>query len=62
MFLLWKRKEAEDIHKKTKTDADNVDDLVLLANTPNRIHLHSFKNKAEGIDLYVNGNRRKYMF
>ena len=41
------------------TDVDNTDDLALLANTPAQAKslLHSLKEEAGGISLYMNTNK-----
>ena len=48
---------------KTITDADNADDLALLANTPNQAEtlLHSLEGAVAGIGLYVNVHKTEYM-
>ena len=45
------------------TDADNVDDLVLLANTPaqTKLLLHSLEQAAKDISFYVNANETEFM-
>ena len=47
----------------TVTDADNADDIVLLANTPTQGEtlLHSLERAAAGISLHVNTHKTKYM-
>ena len=49
--------------KKTITDADNADDLALLANTPNQAEtlLHSLERAAAGIGRHVNAHKTEYM-
>ena len=51
------------IPAKTITNADNADDLALLANTPNQAEtlLHSVERAAAGIGLHVNANKTEYM-
>ena len=48
---------------KTITDADNVDDIALLANTPNQAEtlLHSLERAAAGIGLHANAHKTEYM-
>ena len=48
---------------KTITDADYVDDIAILANTPNQAEtrLHSLERAAAGIDLHVNAHKTEYM-
>ena len=43
---------------QTITDADNVDDIALLANTPTQVEslLHSLERAAGGIGLHVNAD------
>ena len=45
------------------TDADDADDLALLANTPNQAEtlLHSLERVAAGIGLHVNAHKTEYM-
>ena len=46
------------------TDEDYVDDLVLLANTPEqaKFPLHNLEQAAECIDLNVNANKTEFMW
>ena len=48
---------------QTNTDADYVDDIVLLANAPAQAEtlLHSLEWAAAGIGPYVNAHNTKYM-
>ena len=48
---------------KTITDADYVDDVAILANTPNQAEtlLHSLEQAAAGIGLHVNAHKTEYM-
>ena len=48
---------------QTITDADNTDDIALLANTPAlaESRLHIMKWEAVGIGLYVNADKMEYM-
>ena len=45
------------------TDADNTDNITLLANTPNQAEtlLHSLELTAAGIGLHVNAHKTEYM-
>ena len=45
------------------TDADNADDIALLANTPNQAEtlLHSLEQAAAGIGLHINAHKTEYM-
>ena len=47
---------------QTITDADNADDVALLANTPAqaKTQLHSLERAAGGIDPYVNTEKTEY--
>ena len=47
----------------TITDADDTNDIALLANTPVQAEssLHSLEKAACGIGLYVNANKTEYM-
>ena len=55
-----KKARSRRYHRKTKIDADFTDDLALLTNTPKESLLHSLQ-KAEGTDLNVNVNKRKFL-
>ena len=48
---------------KTITDVDYVDNLALLANTPNQAETlqHSLERGAAGIGLHVNAHKTEYM-
>ena len=48
---------------KTITDADNADDIAILANTPNQAEtqLHSLEQATAGIGLHVNEHKTEYM-
>ena len=48
---------------KTITDADYVDDIVILANTPNQAEtlLHSLEQATAGIGFHVNAHKTEYM-
>ena len=45
------------------TDADYVDDIALLANTPDQADtlLHSLERAAAGISLHINADMMEYM-
>ena len=62
MASSWRRKEAEGTPQKTITDADYADDIAILANTPDQAEtlLHSLKQAAAGIGLYVNVHKTEY--
>ena len=49
---------------KTITNADNADDLAILANTPDQVEtlLHSLERAAAGIGLHVNAHKTEYMY
>ena len=57
------KKRSRRYPAKTITDADYVDDIAILANTPNQAEtlLHSLKRAAAGIGLYVNAHKTEYM-
>ena len=46
------------------TDADNVNDQVHLANTPAQAEssFHDLEQVARGIGLYINSEKRRFMF
>ena len=48
---------------KTITDADDVDDIAILVNTPNlaEILLHILERPSAGIGLHVNAHKMEYM-
>ena len=48
---------------KTVTDADYVDDIAILANTPAQAEtlLHSLERTAAGIGLHINAHKTEYM-
>ena len=58
-----KKKRSRRYPAKTNTDADNADDIALLANTPNQAEtlLHSLERAAAGIGLHVNAHKTEYM-
>ena len=47
----------------TITDADYIDDIALLGNTPAQAEslLHSLERTAAGIDRHVNAHKMEYM-
>ena len=49
---------------KTIIDADNTDDIAILANTPNQAEtlLHRLQRAATGIGLHVNAYKTEYMY
>ena len=58
-----KKKRNKRYPAKTITDADYVDDIAKLANTPNQAKtlLHSLERAATGIGLHVNAYKTEYM-
>ena len=61
-FVLTK-KRSRRYPAKTITDADYVDDIALLANTPNQAEtlLHSLERAAAGIGHHVNAHKTEFM-
>ena len=57
------KKRSRRYPAKTITDADYVDDIALLANTPNQAEtlLHSLERAAAGIGIHVNAHKTEYM-
>ena len=57
------KKRSRRYSAKTITDADYVDDIAILANTPNQAEtqLHSLERAAAGIGLHVNAHKTEYM-
>ena len=57
------KKRSRRYPAKTITDADYVDDIVILANTPNQAEtlLHSLERAAAGIGLHVNAHETEYI-
>ena len=57
------KKRSRRYPAKTITDADYVDDIAILANTPDQAEtlLHSLERAATGIGLYVNAHESEYM-
>ena len=61
-FVLTK-KRSRKYPAKTISDADNADDIALLANTPNKAEtlLHSLEQAIAGIGLLVNAHKTEFM-
>ena len=57
------KKRSRRYPAKTITDADDADDIAILANTPNQAEtlLHSLERAAAGIGLHVNAHKTEYM-
>ena len=57
------KKRSRRYPAKTITDADNADDIAILANTPAQAEtlLHSLERAAAGIGLHVNEHKTEYM-
>ena len=57
------KKRSRTYPAKMITDADDADDIAILANTPNQAEklLHSLERAAVGIGLYVNAHKREYI-
>ena len=57
------KKRSRRYPAKTITDADNADDIVILANTPNQAEtqLHSLERAAAGIGFHVTAYKTEYM-
>ena len=53
----------QKVPKKTITDADNSDDIAILANAPTQAEtlLHSQERASVGINLHVNAHKTEYM-
>ena len=62
MVLHYNRQE-DTIPCKTIMDADYVDDIALLANTPTQAksQLHDLEQAAGGIGLHIIANKMEYM-
>ena len=58
------KKRSRKYPAKTITDADYVDDIAILANTPNQAEtlLHSLERAAACIGLHVNSHKTEYMY
>ena len=58
------QKRSRRYPAKTFTDADYVDDIAILANTPNQAEtlLHSLEQVTAGIGLHVNVHKTEYMY
>ena len=57
------KKRSRRYPTKTITDANYIDDIAILANTPNQAEtlLHSLERAAAGIGLHVNAHKTEYM-
>ena len=57
------KKRSRRYPAKTITDADNTDDISILANTPNQAEtlLYSVQRAAAGIGIHVNIHKTEYM-
>ena len=57
------KKSSRRYPAKTITDADDTDDIAILANTPNEAEtlLHSLERAAAGIGVHVNAHKTEYM-
>ena len=57
------KKRSRRYPAKTITDADNADDIAILANIPNQAEtlLHSLERAAAGIGLHVNAHKTEYV-
>ena len=57
------KKRSKRYPAKTITDADIIDDIAILANTPNQAEtlLHSLEQAVAGISLHVNAHKTEYM-
>ena len=57
------KKRSRRYPAKTITDADNADDIAILANTSKQAKtlLHSLERAAAGIGLHVNAQETEYM-
>ena len=57
------QKRSRRYPAKIITDADYVDVILMLANTPNQAEtlLHSLERAAAGIGLHVNAHKTEYM-
>ena len=57
------KKSSRRYPAKTITDADNADDIAILANTPNQAQTlrYSLERAAAGIGLHVNAHNTEYM-
>ena len=57
------KKRSRRYPAKTITDTDYIDDIAILANTPNQAKtlLHSLEQAAAGIGFHVNAHKTEYM-
>ena len=58
------KKRSRRYPAKTITDADYVDEIAILANTPNQAEtqLNSLELAAAGIGLHVNAHKTEYIY
>ena len=63
-FTLKKKARNRWYSAETMTDADYVDDLALLTNTPAQAEslMHSLKQAAGSISFHVNANEAVHVF
>ena len=63
VFILKKTRSIKH-PAETMTDANNIDEVVLLANTPVQAEsqLHSMEQAAGDIGLYMNSDKAEFMF
>ena len=63
LFLRADKEKKQKVLAKTITDADYVDDIAILANTPNQAEtlLHSLEQADAVIGLHVNAHKTEYM-
>ena len=59
----WQRERSKRYPVQTITDADDIDDVSLQANTPTQDEtlLHNLERAAAGIGLHVNADKTEYM-
>ena len=57
------KKRSRRYSAQTITDADNADDIALLANPPAKAEtlLHSLEREAVDIGLHVNADKTEYV-
>ena len=57
------KKRSRRYPAKAITNADNADEIAILANTPNQAEtlLHSLERAAAGIGLHVNAHKTEFM-
>ena len=63
MFSYEKKARSRRYLEETMKDAENANDIALVANTPAqaKYQLHSLGQTAEGIALYVAANKTEYI-